>query len=223
MICYLGDTRSAALLAEMRQRRAGVMVIRGRLRSRLTAVRWAYDNGAFADFKAGRAFDTETWQRDVEQIAQLPTREAPDFCVLPDIVGGGERSLELSLTWAPRVRSAHWQWYLAVQDGLQARHLDGLPDWIAGVFVGGTTEWKWKTAAYWRVEAARRGLLCHVGRVSSMTRVRAMKAIDVGSIDSAVPLFSKDNWGRFWAEVDSKQAPLFGLQGELACANRGAS
>jgi hypothetical protein len=106
---------------------------------------------------------------------------------------------------------------------LLAEVLDGLPDWLGGVFVGGSTAWKFRTARYWSFEAKRRGLLSHVGRVGSVKRVRAMRECGIGSIDSALPLFSKEKWVRFWKEVDSKQAALFDWKLDLwaGCVHSG--
>jgi hypothetical protein len=206
VIIYLADTRSSRLLAEMRERRAGMMVIRGRLKARLTAVRWAYDNGAFADFKAGRPFDFDAWQRDLDEIAKLSPAEAPDFAVLPDIVGGGAASLARSLEWLPKLRGVCGAWYLPVQEGIAPADIPELPAHAGGFFVGGAaTAWKVRTAPLWRAEAVRRGLLCHAGRVGTGRRVRAMREAGVDSIDSAVPLYSVENWRAFWNEVDSTQ------------------
>ena len=212
MIVYLGDTRSHRLVAEMHRRHAGVMVLRGRLRSRTRAFRWAYDNGAWCDHVAGRPFDFDAWQRDLDVIAGLPTPKAPDFCVLPDIVCGGLRSLELSLKWLPKVRHVHWHWYLPVQDGMTPDDLpkDGCyPDWLAGLFIGGSTEWKFRTAPFWREVCNREGWLMHVGRVGSMQRIRAARAAGTGSIDSADPLRTVGHWERFWRELNTPQQQLF--------------
>ncbi len=110
MIGYVGDTSSGVLLTELRRLRGGMMVMRGRIQARTRAVRWAYDNGAWMDHVAGRAFDARQFEADCDVIAGLPTREAPDFCVLPDIVAGGLRSLDLSMSWLGRLRGVHWHW-----------------------------------------------------------------------------------------------------------------
>jgi hypothetical protein len=208
---YIGDTRSVALRAELR-RHGGIMVIRGRLmrnRPWEHRIRWAYDNGAWMDHVRGAAFDADAWQRELELIARLPTRDAPDFCVLPDIVAGGHASLDLSLSWLPRVRGVHWHWYLPVQDGVELADIpEELPDWCAGIFVGGSTAWKLRTARIWSEAAHRRGMMCHVGRVGSVRRLRHMKSLGIDTIDSALPLFSAAKWKRFWAELESGQTTL---------------
>lgn len=214
MIVYLADTRSRKLLEEMRTRRAGMMIVRGRLRGRTSAVRWAYDNGAWADFVAQKPFDLHAWKQDVEAIGRLPTPQAPDFCVLPDIVAGGKRSLDLSMSWIEDARKWHWNWFLPVQDGMTPENMprevaQGDIDHLMGIFVGGSTRWKLEHAASWARWGRSQGYLLHVGRVGTAKRVRHMRAIGASSIDSALPLFSRESWRIFWDEVNSPQADLF--------------
>jgi len=75
-------------------------------------------------------------------------------------------------------------------------------DGFAGVFVGGTLEWKLDTGAAWVQFAHKQGLPCHVGRVGTAKRVRW--AIDIGadSIDSCLPLWSSENLGQFLGALD---------------------
>ncbi len=87
-------------------------------------------------------------------------------------------------------------------DAMRAPHM-------AGIFVGGSTAWKLRTAPYWARVAREHGLLCHVGRVGTARRVRAMRQIGVGSIDSALPLFEASKWRLFWGELRPTQRDLF--------------
>jgi hypothetical protein len=63
------------------------------------------DCGAFADFKVGRAFDGVRWDRDLRYVAyrtESGELQAPDFVVMPDIVGGGAASLARSVELGAR-------------------------------------------------------------------------------------------------------------------------
>lgn len=222
MIAYLGDTRSRKLLARIdamhnsRARapmRVGQVVVRGRLelwlRGRGSAAdpkRWCYDNGAWADHVAARDFDETGWCADIQQIVALPTARQPDFAVLPDRVAGGAASLALSLLWLARL-GRPLSWYLAVQDGTAPTDVPDHP-WLDGIFLGGSTAWKLATMGRWAEWCRGRGLPLHVGRVGTMRRVASCLAHDVASCDSALPLFSEDNWQRFFAALTATQQRL---------------
>ena len=72
---------------------------------------FAVDNGAYSAWSQGKR-----WDPSAEELAE------PDFVVLPDIVGGGERSLALSMAWREALDAtwpdAGFRWALAVQDGM---------------------------------------------------------------------------------------------------------
>lgn len=203
MKAYLGKTRSRSLVARLEQLQLGECVVRGDLAPLRTSSGWFYDNGAFVDFTQRRAFDARRFVRDQWAIANggIGTRSgvvrfpAPDFIVLPDLVGGGPKSLTLSMEWENDM-GMHWAAprYLAVQDGmtqeLVAAALDREGQGVAGIFVGGTLPWKLLTGDAWVRFAHDRGLLCHVGRVGTPERVAWARAIDVDSIDSCLPLWT---------------------------------
>jgi len=212
---YLGQTRSRALIEQLTALGFGEMVSRGELPPRRTP--WAYDNGAFSDWRAGRPFDAGAFIADLDQIAGFgdgAVRDAygpPDFIVLPDLVAGGARSLETSLAWIPELLGLA-PLYLAVQDGMEpAAILEAIGEHpaIAGVFVGGTLTWKLRTIDYWTnfAHACRRPI--HVGRFGTPARVEAALRLGVDSIDSALPLWSRELLEAFvTALAGSLQIPL---------------
>jgi hypothetical protein len=193
-MAYVGDTRSRRLLAKLKRHGVGQMIVRGRLRGRRLD-RWAYDNGAFEDWRQGRAFDGERFVADL-RAAQAEPR--PDFVVLPDRVADAE-SLRFSLDWLDRLRrlglDAVAPPYLAVQDGMVA---NGLP-WgdVAGVFIGGTLDWKRRTAASWAEAARAHDVACHYARCGTARRIAHAKAIGCDSLDSSLPLWSDANCAVF--------------------------
>jgi hypothetical protein len=157
---------------------------------------WAFDNGAFGAWKAGRPFDADAFLRALDRIAADNLH--PDFIVAPDIVAGGLRSLEYSLSWAAQV-AAVAPAYLAVQDGMEYARIAPYAEMFAGIFVGGTLSWKIETGRQW-VELAHRlgpGLPCHIGRVGTYDRVRWAVWAGADSIDSCLPLWSEENLTRF--------------------------
>lgn len=188
MIAYCGQTRSATLIAELDALGIGECTQRGEIPPR-RAARWFHDNKAFADWRNNRPFNIVRWERDQWRIRDRKLR--PDFVVVPDIVAGGESSLEWSAMWRPFVAPGIPA-YLVVQDGLTcervAAWLDAQPDPYHGIFVGGTLPWKLATGAAWVAFAHGRGMKCHIGRVGPAHRVRWAREIGADSIDSSLPL-----------------------------------
>lgn len=138
---------------------------------------WALDNGAYGCWKAGRPFDAEAFAATVARWG-----DGADWIVAPDIVAGGLASLDLSLAWLPRLLPIA-PVLIAVQDGMEpadvAPHLSGR----VGIFVGGSTEWKWRSLPSWAALAARVACRLHVGRVNSAKAIRLCASLGVASCD----------------------------------------
>lgn len=206
MRVYVGQTRSRKLIAELAALGFGECTQRGETAARRHP--WFLDNGAFADFKAGRSFDGDAWRRTFEHHRGAP---APDFVVLPDIVGGGRASLDHSLEWYLPTRELCLEtwgeqppFYIAVQDGMTAADVDEAILNAHGIFVGGSLEWKLRAAP--GIIRRAHGLLprvddsgeferyvpVHVGRVGSGRRIVWSRLVGADSIDSCLPLWAAD-------------------------------
>lgn len=153
---------------------------------------WAFDNGAYKDFTAERPFQEQKYLKALGKGV-----ETADFVAVPDIVTGGLTSLEYSLSWVPRLKGLPL--YLVVQDGMEPKDVLPHTQHFRGFFVGGSLPWKLATSKAWIDTAHSLGLKCHVGRVGTGPRVRIMRKLGADSIDSALPLFSIDNFRRFLA------------------------
>lgn len=139
---------------------------------------WAVDNGAWGCFTQGKEWDhgrflavLDRWGRDA------------DWCVVPDIVAGGLESLALSEEWLPTVLGHCELALIAVQDGMSSDDVRPLLGPSVGIFVGGSTEWKWRTVPTWAQLAAEVGCHLHVGRVNSARRIRWCASLGVDSVD----------------------------------------
>ena len=204
MRLYVSQTRSAELVRRLWELGIGECCVRGELPPRRHP--WFYDNGAFADWNNGRPFDEATFVADLHRIYLAIDR--PEWIVLPDIVTGGLASLRFSLSWRHRCKGLA-PLYLAVQDGMHPEDLTDVRN-IAGLFVGGSLEWKIRTGAKWVAAARTLGMKCHIGRVGTAKRVRWALRIGADSIDSALPLWSEENLGRFLGALEpSQQTSLF--------------
>ena len=142
-------------------------------------LRFAIDNGAWSNFQQQTPFDSEGFGRLVETHGA-----AADFVVVPDIVCGGMKSLEFSLSWLDRLQGIRLL-LLPVQDGMSAddvgavlRRYPGL-----GIFLGGSLEWKLRTMYGWGMVAHALSCYYHVGRVNSQRRIRLAQEAGANSID----------------------------------------
>lgn len=149
------------------------------------------DNGAWACSEAGKTWEPEPMLRLVERLGS-----DAGWLVLPDIVGGGERSLRFSLDFLAK---HHRQLRkvpalaLAVQDGMTPEFVRPVleqHDEIRVIFVGGTAgpgtpEWKWKSLHEWAALGAEQDLRVHVGRVNSLRRAELCRELGVASIDGS--------------------------------------
>lgn len=198
----------------------------GRKVYRYDAEPWIFDNSAFVSWnKAGKpvgldaAAWSEIWDAEAYQkrLDQAWDRGTPSIAVVPDIVASGPESLELSKTWLRKTGldalPYNWPWFLAVQDGMSPEAVEAFvvennaeprntP--IAGLFLGGTQEFKDATAADWAALAHSLGLRAHYGRAGSVKRLKAAIAAGFDSCDSALILWTERKFQRqakAWLEL----------------------
>ncbi len=152
---------------------------------------WALDNGVFGAWKAGTPWLASKFLRALEQSTDL---HKPCFAVIPDIVGGGNESIRHSLRWLAILPPMPW--YLAVQDGMKTDEVAAVLPGIAGLFLGGTDEFK-ATAPAWCELAHRHGKRFHYARISTENRLRAALDCGADSADSSQMLWSKEHFTRF--------------------------
>lgn len=201
MRVYTGQTRSRRAIALCDRLGLGECTNRGELPPRRMENGWFLDCGSFTDWKAGRAFDLVRWERDLRWIAyrlEAGKLQAPDFVVMPDIVGGGLESLERSLELVEWVPSELPVRYLVVQEGMApAQVADVLPH-FGGIFIGGASmAWKLDTAPTWIALAHAHGLRCHIGRIGTLARLALARQLGADSVDSCQPLWALDRLEAF--------------------------
>lgn len=144
--------------------------------------RWAFDNGAYTDYLHGEVFDEALYAQRLEEISALPDDRLPDWAVVPDIVAD-PTSLAYSLRWRQALAGTdrRLKWYLAIQDFMTPEdvlHAMCLEP-FDGLFIGGSTRWKWETAAKWVQWGHDHGLPVHIARVNGPEPLR--RAIDIGA------------------------------------------
>ena len=92
---------------------------------------YAIDNGAWTAFRQGKPWDQSAFVSLIGKLGALA-----DWVVAPDIVEGGRASLDVSLTWLPRLLDVCPRVLLAVQDGLEPQDVEHLLGERVGIFVG---------------------------------------------------------------------------------------
>lgn len=174
--------------------------------------RWAFDNGAYTDWLHGEPFDDARYLQRLSQITFLPDDRLPDWCVVPDIVAD-PTSLSYSLRWRQALYDAdrRLRWYLAIQDFmtpddvLRALALEPFD----GLFIGGSTAWKWGTAEKWVAWGHEHGLPVHLARVNGFGPLQ--RAVDIGadSIDGTGWVIAGAKWYPYLKNVPTKSLSLF--------------
>lgn len=146
---------------------------------------YVIDNGAWSCHVAGVEWDERPLRQLLERLSDGP---APEWGVLPDIIGAGEESLARSISWhGEHPELERIPWLLAVQDGMTVESVRGavLDRGLAGIFVGGSTPWKWATAHQWAELGMELGVRVHVGRVNTLRRAELCRDLGVSSIDGS--------------------------------------
>jgi len=143
-----------------------------------TPAPYVLDNGAWGCHQRGEPFDEHSFMWAYGRIS-----EDAEWVVAPDIVGGGEQSLELTKSWLPKLN--HRKILIAVQDGLAPKDVDALMDSTRGIFLGGSTEYKIRTMSMWGKYCSAKDVYFHVARVNTIKRFRACQAAGADSIDGS--------------------------------------
>jgi hypothetical protein len=120
---------------------------------------YALDNGAFGAWVNKRPWNAEAFRAHIEKSK---TAHKPSWVVVPDVVTDMEATIISWHEWSPQLRAIlpNVPLAFAVQDGMTPYHVPKDADVI---FVGGTTEWKWRNLYSWTENFPR----VHVGRVNS--------------------------------------------------------
>ena len=180
MIAYASRTGTHRNLDALRAAGWGLLVSRAGAWRTEGFDRYVLDNGAWADFQAGRSFDDDAFEQLIDRLGA-----GADWIVLPDIVAGGLASLALSTRWLNRCLSICPMVLIAVQDGMQETDLAPLVGRSVGVFLGGSTEWKLANMERWGRFCAERGIHYHVARVNTERRIWLAAASGADSIDGS--------------------------------------
>ena len=143
----------------------------------------ALDNGAFQLYKKGYPFIENAFMETLETCYSCGIKL--DFIVCPDVVEGGEDSLDFSIKWARTKLKTAPRLALVVQDGMKPKMIDAyVLSLFSMLFVGGSVAWKWKTANRWVKFAHENKKKIHIGQVGRERYLNFCEHIKVDSVDS---------------------------------------
>jgi hypothetical protein len=188
MKIFTGDSAGRKTLKVLEENRIGRFFI-NRPRVLYEGEEWGFDNGAFSWWKEGKQFDEKKFMERLEKCYnKLPY--PPYLAVLPDIVGGGDDSWDFSMKWLNSGNlPEEWPWYLAVQDNMDTAWVINVIDRVAGIFLGGTDDYK-KTALFWRKISAVHGKPLHYARAGTLGKIAHATMVAADSLDSSFPLWT---------------------------------
>lgn len=135
---------------------------------------FSLDNDAYSSFSKNRPWSEEAW-RSLIQYVRL-TRRIPRWTLIPDVVADREETLKRWEIYSPEIIKLGWPVAFAVQDGMTPDDVPGNTD---VVFIGGTTQWKWRHLELFTSRFKR----VHVGRVNEIRRLWTCEDAGVESVD----------------------------------------
>lgn len=119
---------------------------------------FAFDNGAYPVWEKGHTWDEESFYEHCNR--SMGRHHKPRWIAVPDVVADRDGTLRSWFAHSPRVATYGCPLAFVVQDGMTP---DDIPPNASVVFVGGTTEWKWRNLNSWTSSFPR----VHVGRVNT--------------------------------------------------------
>lgn len=168
---------------------------------------WAADTGCFTK---PELHDDDAY---LNWLQGRGNRETCLFATAPDVVADSAATLERSRPMLARIRGSGFRAALVAQDGMTPRDVPWSETDV--LFLGGTTNWKLGLdAETLAVEATKRGVWLHMGRVNSLRRMRRAQAMGCQSVDGTFVAFAPDtNTARLrtWLRAIAEQPVLEGL------------
>lgn len=142
------------------------------------SIPFAIDNGRYTVWTSGKEWDPSTFLHLLQRCVDVP--QIPLWVVVPDVVADAGATFEWWKKWSKRVSAIHpFALALAVQDGMSIKEVKQVRPKPDVIFVGGSTNWKWRTVDLWAGEFPR----VHVGRVNTERGLWKCQKLGVESCD----------------------------------------
>jgi len=162
-IVYLNNrARHALNLSEKFPGRLGVLYGPAATCPNSLGLPFVMDNGRYQAWAKQKKWQEAAFLRILSLAAEQG--RPPEWMVVPDVVANPVGTVREWGVWAEALQESFgWPLAVAVQDGMVPADVKRLTPQPAVIFVGGTTEWKWRTLSTWTKHFPR----VHVGRVNS--------------------------------------------------------
>ncbi len=155
--------KQALVLEERYPKRMGVLISPSSGWCDPSGLPFALDNGKYAVWSKKKKWDDKKFLRLLLR-SRNEVPYPPLWVVVPDVVANAKQTIIEWGVWAPRLaREWGFPLALAAQDGMTVQMVKELTVQPDVIFVGGTTEWKWKYLRMWTTNFPR----VHVGRVNT--------------------------------------------------------
>lgn len=135
---------------------------------------YVLDNDAFSAWTNGTEWNHAAWTAMLQRA--MLHKHKPSWVLVPDVVTDKAATLANWEKHAPEAATYRWPLAFAAQDGMTP---DDVPSDAAIVFIGGSTEWKWRSLPTWCANFRR----VHVGRVNNIEKVYHCEDMGVESVD----------------------------------------
>tara|TARA_Y100000310_G_scaffold303747_1_gene342340 strand:- start:62 stop:667 length:606 start_codon:yes stop_codon:yes gene_type:complete len=148
------------------------------------ATEWDFilDNGAYVAWKNNTEWDEKSWLRLAQKVSE---KDRVQWAVVPDVVTDREATLRSYQRWAGFMKyQLGFRLAMAVQDGMTPTDIptdDGDSIGPDIIFVGGSTEWKWKSLRTWTAAFDR----VHVGKANTLRQLTAAYDAGADSVDGS--------------------------------------
>lgn len=175
---YLATPSSDLIKLKIQDRTIGQLVTPNSGNKLVEGAIWGLDNGCYS-----ANWSQEKWLRTLERYTG---EQDCRFAVVPDVVGDSVATDLLWDEWASIVKQLGFAAAYVTQNGCEEIPLNA-----DALFTGGDDAWKLGTKAQELVlEAKRRGIWCHMGRVNSRKRVRYATSCGYDSVDGTYLAFA---------------------------------
>lgn len=155
----------------------------------------AADNGCFTQPQKYSDF------RYMEHLCRMPHNRTL-FATAPDVLGDHMATVERSIPVLRMIREVGLRSAFVAQDGWQEYSTPW--DDMDCIFIGGSTEFKFRGGRQAVAAAKRHKKWAHMGRVNSMERLRAASGIGCDSADGTFLRFGPDvNWPKLRRWLDN--------------------
>lgn len=141
-----------------------------------------------------------------EKLLHKMPRNRTLFATAPDVLGDHKATIERSIPMLRRIRFLGLKSAFVAQNGWSE---DDTPwDELDAIFIGGSTDFKFRDGRDAVVAAKKHRKWCHMGRVNSLDRLRGAVGIGCDSADGTHLKFGPDkNWPKlkYWLDHITEQ------------------